>query len=146
MKLEDQVISLELAKKLNELGVKQESLFYFYECNNTHKLRYRDWKTEISGEVSYSAFTVSELGEILPENIEIKIISSDGKKLKNIEKYYLVYFKYRNEIRYFGIDNNNISLKKNLLPEFYLLDESEANSRAKMLIYLLENGLMELPK
>ena len=29
MKLEDQVVSLELAKKLKELGVKQESLFYW---------------------------------------------------------------------------------------------------------------------
>ena len=29
MKLEDQVCSLELAKKLKELGVKQDSLFYW---------------------------------------------------------------------------------------------------------------------
>lgn len=29
MKLEDQVVSLELAKKLKELGYKQESLFYW---------------------------------------------------------------------------------------------------------------------
>jgi hypothetical protein len=31
MKLEDQVCSLELAKRLQELGVKRESLFYWHE-------------------------------------------------------------------------------------------------------------------
>lgn len=31
MKLEDQVINLKLAEKLKELGLEQESLFYWYE-------------------------------------------------------------------------------------------------------------------
>lgn len=31
MELKDQVVSLELARKLKELGVKQESLYSWYE-------------------------------------------------------------------------------------------------------------------
>ena len=34
MKLEQQVVSLELAKKLKELGVKQDSLFYWWGTFN----------------------------------------------------------------------------------------------------------------
>ena len=34
MKLENQVVSLEIAKSLKELGVKQESLFYWVSRGN----------------------------------------------------------------------------------------------------------------
>ena len=39
MKLENQVVSLELAKKLKELGFEQKSLFYWDEGKET---RFRD--------------------------------------------------------------------------------------------------------
>jgi hypothetical protein len=67
MKLEQQVVSLELAKKLKELGVKQESLFYW----NRHKSEI-SWGlsqtncSKISHWETISAFTVAELGELLP--------------------------------------------------------------------------------
>src|ERR1700676_787072 len=66
MKIEDQVISLELSKKLKELGVKQESLF------NWHF--YNEWCIELSnkGEYfseSYSAFTAQEIVNTLPNFI-----------------------------------------------------------------------------
>lgn len=79
MKLEQQVVSLELAKKLKELGVPQESHFYWsetvsgsghpsdaftYQGNHKlvdhHNLRNR-------GQEIASAFTVAELGEMLPK-------------------------------------------------------------------------------
>lgn len=41
MKLEDQCVSLEIAKKLKEVGVKQESLFCWWFASNK---KYPDWK------------------------------------------------------------------------------------------------------
>lgn len=64
MTLEQQVCSLERAKQLKELGVSQESLFYWT------KPLYSTGGYSLAREVSasgdgYSAFTVAELGEIL---------------------------------------------------------------------------------
>jgi hypothetical protein len=61
--LEKQVVSLDLAKRLKELGVKQESVWYWF----------RDRLILGRGEggnmqTFTSAFTVAELGEMLPIN------------------------------------------------------------------------------
>lgn len=85
MKLEQQVTSLELSKKLRELGVKQESLFVwdwsmeegvmadliYWEKDkpNSHK---------VMGGYLFSAFTVAELGEMLPSGFEVNKYS-DGE-------------------------------------------------------------------
>lgn len=66
MKIEDQVCSLDSAKRLKDLGFEQESLFWW----NRH-VSSRDWsiddvnKSKISHWESVSAYTVSELGELL---------------------------------------------------------------------------------
>jgi hypothetical protein len=41
MNLEDQIVSLELAKKLKELGVKQETVFIWYPHDEQLKTRNR---------------------------------------------------------------------------------------------------------
>ena len=64
MKLEDQVCSLELAQRLKELGVKQESLWVWREYGHGFELELRDEDT--FGEMT-AAFTVAELGEIMGE-------------------------------------------------------------------------------
>ena len=84
MKLENQVISLEISKKLKLLNVKQESLFYwiedYEEYSNYPEILYAptsevvnnlgelDWPRN-NPENCHSAFTPSELLEILPETI-----------------------------------------------------------------------------
>ena len=65
MKLEDQVVGLELAKKLKELGVKQESYCYWREGNKEDPT-YRIVTMVCAKGGTYSAFTVAELGEMLP--------------------------------------------------------------------------------
>ena len=77
MKLENQVCSLDLAKRLKELGVNQESLWWWVEdiASNIH-LCYIN-KADMFHSIkiakeplpvnSYSAFTVAELGEMLPD-------------------------------------------------------------------------------
>lgn len=80
MELEKQVTSLELSKRLKELGVKQESLFYHakvafkagkgYEYHNRNRQRIimkgraKKWQPPKD---FCSAFTVAELGELLPQ-------------------------------------------------------------------------------
>lgn len=131
MKLEQQVCSLELSKKLKELGVKQESLFYWFPFkeqavlahNSAHavSLAEKD-KADVYGcENPYSAFTVPELGEMLPKN-------------------YVLHKK-----SYSGLTDWWICCKledladTNPEPEGYGWNANPASSIAEVLIYLLEN-------
>jgi len=142
MKLENQVCNLELAKKLKELGVKQESLYY-YDPNDelTHSRAGSSMPArcgvgfETSDIVSYlSAFTVAELGEMLPDTVKMK----DGTAYFSIEKtctkvsetgnVWEVYYEWYGEL------GDKISEQAG----------TEADARAKMLIYLLENNLITL--
>ena len=66
MTLENQVCSLELAKRLKELGVKQESCFWWCDPSDGDKADVgfiRD--NHVGYKVFYSAFTVAELGELM---------------------------------------------------------------------------------
>lgn len=115
MKLEDQVVSLELAKKLKELGVRQESLFYWNDCWMGKPTLDRAIHSD-NGKESYSAFTVAELGEMLPHH---------NIKMYNIQP--------RIQLRIGGKELNA-----------FVEAETEADARAKMLIYLIENKLISL--
>jgi hypothetical protein len=120
MIIEQQVCSLELAKRLKELGVKQESLFYwqFFPGHNFiihDKDKSNHYETE-----TYSAFTVAELGEMLPDwNESVKRAYKDWVCI---------------------IRNKNTDIN------WHSFGETEANARSKMLIYLLENGLIKNEK
>lgn len=135
MKLEEQVCSLELAIKLKELGVPQDSLFWWYSTpeNNgtiTHQIHsqedeheYRDG-VKVGGNVC-SAFTVAELGEMLPEYLSI---GGEPYILQAGKNYFIGgvmwYVGYMNkDAQYYNIIN----------------EKTEAEARAKMLISLKEN-------
>lgn len=132
MKLEKQVCNLELAKKLKELGVKQKSLFWWIWINNKPQYKPRiAEKGQFSGyeeDEKCSAFTVAELGEMLPINITIdehtcsfniaRAESGIGDKW---------------QVEYTHWDNQRELLGKDAF--------TEADARAKMLIYLIENKL-----
>jgi hypothetical protein len=68
MKLEDQVVSLELAKQLKELGVPQDSLWDWIKSGDNYFVDDIDNVIDL-GTYTYSriaaAFTVAELGEML---------------------------------------------------------------------------------
>jgi hypothetical protein len=75
MELSKQVVSLELARKLKTLGVKQESVWAWYEAtdrDDTPRLNRFDEHCTVcvlpkqQWEENYAAFTVAELGEMLP--------------------------------------------------------------------------------
>ena len=121
MTLEQQVCSLELSKRLKELGVKQESIFFWRAVGTKHD----------SWEIGYfspgwlelepvSAFTVAELGEMLPPGYA----SSHGKDMN-----WLCFCEF----------------KRSSDKGYMKMAGTEADARAKMLIYLLEEKLIALP-
>ncbi len=126
MKLENQVCSLELAKKLKELGVKQKSLIWWiyivsssYEGDDDFATRKEGWKLSQAPwkdeKNSYSAFTVAELGEMLPQGCASFRCS------------------HSNEYK---------CVPPRILQEYStMIGNTEADARAKMLIYLIENNL-----
>lgn len=147
MKLEDQVCSLEYAKRLRELGVKQRSLVYWLNIQHCVHMKVKengweleedengnlivdkiDYRTELGNPAvcnidkdnCWAAFTVSELGEMI-KNINF-VIELDNKK---------------NWMIHFWIDKDDHAIPVN--------NKKEADARAQMLIYAIENKLMELP-
>jgi hypothetical protein len=119
MDLKNQVCSLELAKKLKELRVKQESLFYWSEYQ-TRRMKAPKWAImyEEHGTDWYSAFTVAELGEMLPPGYHSVKVSA-GKE-------FMVFF-YEAEHSYM---------------DYAQTENTEADARAAMLVYLIENNLI----
>lgn len=114
IQIEKQVCSLELAKRLKELGVKQDSVFSW--LNNDHHgtdnwyvfLTHYEYLIEVP---EYAAFTVAELGDMLRCTFE-------------------TFFGGR--LWYVTMVTSGKQWEA----------DTEANARAKMLIYLLENKLI----
>lgn len=80
MELEKQVVSLELAKQLKELGVKQDSLYWW--VNEDADGVWKPKRYHMYGETVYSAFTVVELFDYLyTEKGELWIYHNAGKYL-----------------------------------------------------------------
>src|SRR5258707_584697 len=67
MNLEQQVCGLDLAKRLKELGVKQESYFAWCDCDVHGEYQIVGFGAA-DGEWRISAFSAAELGEMLPQN------------------------------------------------------------------------------
>ena len=129
MPLEQQVCSHELAKRLAELGVRQGSVFWWVD----RKLMY------IGGRASHAplqggiaAFTVAELGEMLPD--EITIPAKNGKP----HTHWLRSGRYRGAGHRFWCAYPGGTARTNLEERAH----TEADARAKLLIYLLERKLL----
>ncbi len=129
MKLVEQVVSLELAKKLKELGFKQESVWMWFDVGLGYKLILKNRFTKKNAGIS--AFTVAELGEMLPRSITIEEKTSWIKIFK--------VFNTETNTNEWILRYDNDWDKENLVT---ICASPEANARAKMLIYLKEKGLI----
>ena len=119
-----QVSDLESSRKLKELGVMQDSIFYWnftkpgYEDGTTNPyLEFHNKIPQARMGKTYeltSAFTCAELGVALPRTVE----GDKFRCFKQSSRWELVY----------GV-------------EHIVHGETEAQARSKMLIYLLENKL-----
>ena len=125
--------SLELSKRLKELGVKQESLFYW--ISNLFMNKYflsmeGGFSKEYHKDDFVSAFTASELGKMLPFEVVKNNEVAHLQMIKTIDgKWAMAYI-----------------IRIDLPPLVWIKEENEeneANVRAKMVILLLENNLIE---
>lgn len=136
MTLDKQVSNLKLSKKLKELGVKQESVFYYKKILTSDKKPSVIYCDRVEASIaesmtSYhknfcSAFTVAELG-IRAKGITYKILE-DGI--------------YRAELDMSFYSDRKWSPQDTAKETFD--DKNEANCRAKLRIYLLKNKLINL--
>lgn len=121
MTIENHVVSLDLSKRLKELGVPQISFFFHetsYDVN--HIRQYQEVKNNFHfhSDDYYSAYLATELGEWLPEWFDSGKISDGDFVCRFMEKH---------------IDKNHHSFAEN-----------ETDARAKMLIYLIENKIINV--
>lgn len=134
MKFEEQVISPELAKKLRELRVKQESTFYWQYGGELDGavLCFEHDETWDDDYKHVAAFTVAELGEMLPDSIEVDAAGTEGAL--RFEKLMLG---HGHRVRYVeGVRDEDY------VPHFEA--DTEAEARGLMLAYLIENKLMSV--
>jgi hypothetical protein len=74
MPLEQQVCALEYSKRFKELGVRQESIF-FWDVHSPTAYAVTFVPYSCPGLERYSAFTVAELGEMLPKKIDKYVLT-----------------------------------------------------------------------
>ena len=151
MNIESQVTSLELSKRLQELGVKQES-YFFYEWYSDVAYRLANPHDRVNAGFRISAFTVAELLSLLPNRItlpegepynsfrfrmekSLHVKGMDEPSTLIVSYLYIVNYvcdTISNETKWvFNQLTNNIS------------DENPSNALALMLICLYENGLIK---
>lgn len=121
MKLEDQVANLELSKRLKELGVEQESLFVWVTNSFESNVALRGDLPPDDRKIYVSAFSVAELGEMLEEE----------------------------PFAWGGIYPHHGEWKFSSMAPAQLHEqsfESEADARATVLIFSIEQGLLNPKK
>jgi hypothetical protein len=132
MELSKQVCSLELSKRLKELGVKQESHFIWSEISSPETLWcVNAYENKYSYDTApwYAAFTVAELHMLLPAGITF-LRGRDGFSCQ------------------MGLFRQYSQISGSQEPEKWLKARgsfnyrSEADAAARMLIYLVENKLI----
>jgi hypothetical protein len=157
MELKDQVVSLDLARRLKELGVKQDSLFFYWkpenEINEHYILIYEQNLSihEYIKNKSISAFTCAELLNILPHKVDTKKDEPFNFFRLNLEKSFIVDLEKLNMTDIYIVNyicdstetgGENAWFRRTLVKN--MSDENPANALSKMLIYLIENKSINL--
>jgi hypothetical protein len=147
MKLELQVTSRELSEKLRDLGVKQESLFYYHiDTLGDYQptLHYNSRVENGYNWFSISAFTVAEL--------EVKLMRVTGRAKGGVMSLSFENSQCNDkDCDCGGVENYRAILRLNGATHHVEMEApskgyipTSANVKAKMLIYLLENKLITL--
>lgn len=135
MKIENQVCTFEQAERLNQLGVKESSLWFWQSmkepviegCSKRRIELYANVGHPISKSIvdkQYAAYTVAELGMMLPP--KIASLRDENGWVCQAHKDQYPFPQIKEGFNFFIVRS----------------DASEAEARAAMLIYLLENNLI----
>lgn len=131
MKIEHQICSLEHSEKFKKLGIKQRSLFFWSKdwFSKEWQIQFANNKT-IPHEDCYSAFTIAELLNMLPECI--------------YESYDLLIGKRDNlfRIEYLEILTGNTFQEGEIL--YFFEEKNIANCASQMLLQLIEKNLITI--
>jgi len=115
MQLLNQVVNRELSQKIDELGIREESLYCWYKHSF---IGLKSWWALIPNNdnslKNIPAYTVAELGKMLPDK-HIMFVIQDN----------------------FWVEYQGVKPCKSIVAD------TEANARAKMLIWLKENGYLK---
>ena len=138
--LEKQVTCRELSQKLKELGIKQNSVWYWIITSTTnYHLSLVDGDKRLLPKDRndwYSAFTVSELGEILPSPLEVEHEDVNAyyylHSWKTMKSYVCEYL--------FMTSGGEIQKYKTL---YYQIGDTMADAMATMLIYLIQHNIIK---
>ena len=156
MKPEDQVISLDLSKKLKELGVVDlKSLFYWIRSSNPKgewMIGMIDGFNFIYHDEHLSAFTASELMSLLPRLIDTKKDEPFNNFRFNLSMFYAVtetesYVPIKHYSINYHCDTftvNDLYCAPRQLFEHNIHDVNFTECCARVLIKLIEDGLMKV--
>lgn len=142
MKLEDQVCTEAQANKLKELGVAQKSIFYYHALFERPVFgetvvtefgkQYKKAQVRNDKKAAASAFTVAELGMILPAEIkECKLVQWPIHYTSGTKSYGIQY-------RY----KCDSPVTNQAIPDHCVFGHTEAEVRASLLIELLESKVI----
>lgn len=136
MDISEQVVSLELAKRMKELGFPQRTLFDWVQQGKWWKCRMsrRDGNTVVLGDEpeAFSAYTVAELDNLLPPIVENENGAGLLKLYKQKDGWRCLYRYYQYE---------DLELPVDVTEMFD--NRSGADARAKLLIHLAEQKLID---
>lgn len=138
MKREEQLINLNQAQKLESLGVEQECRDWFYEYKINGSIDIRLNYVPALHEVvnRWAAFNVSELGKLLPSEIE-------HTHNEHSSYYLMIGYSATNKTKHLVYyEDNDLYMPLEIL---HSVDaDTEASARSEMLIYLIENNLVQV--
>ncbi len=148
MNMENQVCSITLAKRLNQIGVPQKSCLEYQFL--PHLDKWEVWKC-VENTLGYSAFTAHELLEILPASITISGLEPfdnfwlhiQKRSAKNIQ-YIVSYICDTYPCHEFSIDQLSSPIVARVYCKSY--DENLADALAKLLIQLIEKNIGKIVK
>ena len=129
MKIENQVCTVEQAKRLSELGIKMNSFLYWKKScliKNIDKwIIINSEDSNINEKEDYSAYSVSELDSMLPSTIDdIKLT-----QWKIQDNNFGIQYRYMMEE----------PIKYKTFPDRSIFADTEAKVRAELLILIIEN-------
>jgi len=135
--MKDMICDLEIAKRLKELGIKQDAYMVYnvvktvlhkYSTEIPYKLNIRETDKETATDNTdiYSAFTTIELLKILPDEISGYRLLMEKDTAGYWERYRLPLY------------------SKNKKTTAYFIDDKLQNALGRLLVFLIEESYMEL--